>query len=207
MNFLAHLYLSGNDEHLMVGNFLADFISNKEVAKLPSDIQKGVLMHRQIDSFTDKHPMVKQGARRLHPTHGKYAPVILDIFHDFLLAQNWSRYADQPLPEFTRTVYEVLLRHLPLMPPLLHERLPRMVADDWLVRYGTEDGLRFTFSRVKMRSSAPEYFENAVESLTKDYNVFNEEFNSFFPDIIGDVNPLLLPTELGSIHLGRGNKS
>ncbi len=177
----------------MVGNFLADFISNKEVAQLPPDIQKGVQMHRQIDSFTDQHPMVKQGARRLHPTHGKYAPVILDVFHDFLLAQNWGSYADLPLPEYARGVYEVLLRHLPIMPTLLHDRLPRMVADDWLVRYGTEDGLRFTFSRVKLRSSAPHFFENAVESLTKHYNEFNEEFNSFFPDIIGDVNPLLLP--------------
>jgi acyl carrier protein phosphodiesterase len=178
----------------MVGNFLADFISNKEVAQLPPDIQKGVKMHRQIDSFTDQHPMVKQGARRLHATHGKYAPVILDVFHDFLLAQNWDRYAEQPLPEFSRGVYEVLLRHLPIMPSLLHDRLPRMVADDWLVRYGTEDGLRFTFSRVKLRSSAPHFFENAVESLTKHYNEFNVEFNSFFPDIIDDVNPLLLPT-------------
>ncbi|MBK8563470.1 MAG: DUF479 domain-containing protein [Saprospiraceae bacterium] len=193
MNFLAHLYLSGQDEHLMVGNFLADFLNNKEVAGLPPDIQKGVAMHRQIDSFTDKHPMVKQGAKRLHPSHGKYAPVILDVFHDFLLAQNWGRYAAEPLPLFASSVYEILLRHLPIMPSMLHDRLPRMVADDWLVRYGTEDGLRFTFSRVRLRSSAPHFFENAVESLTKDYNDFNEEFNSFFPDIIGEVNPLLLP--------------
>ena len=193
MNFLAHIYLSGPDEHLLVGNFLADFIANKEVEKLPPDIQKGVQMHRQIDSFTDRHPMVKQGARRLHPSHGKYAPVILDVFHDFLLAQNWERYSDQSLIAFSANVYEVLLRHLPIMPAILHDRLPKMVADNWLVRYGTEDGLRFTFSRVKMRSSAPHFFENAVESLTKQYDDFNNEFNSFFPDIIDEVNPLLLP--------------
>lgn len=195
MNFLAHLYLSGDDEHLMVGNFLADFISNKAVSELPPDIQKGVQMHRQIDSFTDQHPMVKQSARRLHPSHGKYAPVILDVFHDFLLAQNWGKYAGLPLPDFAQACYEVLLKHLPIMPTLLHDRLPKMVADDWLVRYGTEDGLRFTFSRVKLRSSAPHFFENAVESLTNNYHDFNEEFNSFFPDIIGEVNPLLLPNQ------------
>lgn len=177
----------------MVGNFLADFIGNKEVAKLPPDIQKGVVMHRQIDSFTDQHPMVKQGAKRLHASHGKYAPVILDVFHDFLLAQNWGQYASLALPEYASGVYEVLIRHLPIMPAMLHDRLPKMVADDWLVRYGTEEGLRFTFSRVKLRSSAPHFFENAVESLTKNYQAFNEEFNSFFPDIIGEVNPLLLP--------------
>ena len=110
-----------------------------------------------------------------------------------MLAKNWARYADQPLGEFSAGVYEVLLRHLPIMPAYLHDRLPRMVADDWLVRYGTEDGLRFTFSRVKLRSSAPHFFENAVESLTKHYIDFEQEFNSFFPDVIDEVNPLLLP--------------
>lgn len=193
MNFLAHLYLSGPDEHLVVGNFLADFISNKEVAALPTDIQKGVQMHRRIDSFADQHPMVKQGARRLHASHGKYAPVILDVFHDFLLAQNWERYSSQSLESFAADVYEVLLRHLLIMPTMLHDRLPKMVADDWLVRYGTEDGLRFTFNRVKLRTSAPHFFENAVESLKTYYQEFEEEFNAFFPDMIGEINPLLLP--------------
>lgn len=193
MNFLAHLYLSGPDEHLMVGNFLADFISNKEVSKLPSDVQKGIQMHRQIDSFTDRHPMVKQSSKRLHALHGKYAPVILDVLHDFLLAQNWGQYSSQSLGAFSADVYEVLLRHLPIMPTIMHDRLPRMIADDWLVRYGTEDGLRFTFSRLQLRTSAPHFFENAVESLMTNYQAFDEEFNSFFPDVIGDVNPLLLP--------------
>lgn len=200
MNFLAHLYLSGGDEHLMVGNFLADFISNKEVAKLPSDIQKGVQMHRQIDSFTDQHPMVRQSATRLHGKHGKYAPVILDVFYDFLLAQNWGSYSADTLDDFAQAAYEVLLQHLSIMPPMLHDRLPKMVADNWLVRYGTEDGLRFTFSRVKLRSSAPHYFENAVESLTENYHAFNSEFNAFFPDIIGEVNPLRLPDFTDSIN-------
>ena len=193
MNFLAHIFLSGPDEHLLVGNFLADYISNKEVKNLPLNIQKGVQMHRQIDSFTDGHPMVKESAKRLHKAHGKYAPVILDVFYDFLLAQNWSRYSNQTLELFAADVYEVLLRHLPIMPEFLHERLPRMIADNWLVRYGTEDGLRFTFSRVKLRSSAPHFFENAVESLTANYHEFNDEFNLFFPDIIDEINPLILP--------------
>ncbi len=196
MNFLAHIFLSGPDENLVVGNFLADFISNKEVFKLPANIQKGVQMHRQIDTFTDHHPIVRKSAKRLHKAHGKYAPVILDVFYDFLLAQNWERYSTQSLEVFTADVYEVLLRHLPLMPEILQDRLPRMIADNWLVRYGTEEGLRFTFSRVKLRSSAPHFFENAVESLTSNYHEFEEAFNIFFPEVIDEVNPFLLPTSL-----------
>lgn len=192
MNFLAHLYLAGPDEHLIVGNFLADFISNKEVKVLPEGIQKGVWMHRQIDNFTDQHPMVKQSAKRLHSMHGKYAPVILDVLHDFLLAKNWERYSPQSLAIFSAEIYDVLLRHLTIMPKILHDRLPRMVADDWLVRYGTEDGLQFTFGRMKLRASAPHLFDNAVASLLADYRIFEAEFNAFFPELITEVNPSLL---------------
>ncbi len=184
MNFLAHLYLSGDEEHLIVGNFLADFLKNRQVASLPRPIQEGIRMHRKIDSFTDQHPVIRQSAQRLRPAHGRYAPVILDILHDFLLAKNWKRYSDVPLQEFTAGVYEVLMKHLPLMPDFLQHRLPLMVADDWLTRYGTEEGLRFTFSRVKLRSSAPVYFENAVESLRLHYESLEKEFNIFFPEAI-----------------------
>ncbi|MBI5917446.1 MAG: DUF479 domain-containing protein [Bacteroidetes bacterium] len=194
MNFLAHFYLSGDAEPLIVGNFLGDFLSNREVVALPADIQEGVRLHRQIDTFTDQHPMVHQSTARLREVHGKYAPVILDVLHDFVLANNWGRYSNVELSAFASGVYEVLRRHLPLMPGYLQERLPRMIADDWLVRYGTEEGLRFTFNRMKMRSSRPHFFENAVESLTKDYIDYEEAFHVFFPDVITTVNRLLLPT-------------
>lgn len=184
MNFLAHLFLSGEDEHLLVGNFLADFIKNKEVAKLPRPLQEGVRLHRKIDDFTDHHPIVRQSVRRLRPVHGKYAPVILDVFYDYLLVKNWDRYAALPLGVFTQSVYQVLNDHLFLMPLSLQERLPRMIASDWLAQYGTEEGLRFTFSRMKLRSSFPHFFDHAVESLEAGLPHFNEEFNLFFPDAI-----------------------
>ncbi|MCB0518258.1 MAG: DUF479 domain-containing protein [Lewinellaceae bacterium] len=195
MNFLAHLFLSGNEEHLIVGNFLGDFLSNKEIANLPRPIEEGVRLHRKIDSFTDQHPIVKIGSKRLQPVHGKYAPVILDVFHDFLLANNWEKYSTQLIEEFAGGVYQVLQNHLHLMPDFLQERLPLMIADDWLVRYGTEDGLRFTLSRLKLRSSAPRYFDNAVESLQKDYHLFNDEFNRFFPEAIAIVKDWDLRSE------------
>ena len=195
MNFLAHLFLSGNEEHLIVGNFLGDFLKNRQVARLPRPFQEGVRLHRKIDTFTDGHPAVRRSARRLRPVHGKYAPVILDILQDFLLAKNWERYSDVSLAEFTTGVYAILKTHLHLMPEILQERLPLMIADDWLVRYGTEEGLRFTFSRVKLRSSAPRFFENAVESLNANFEPLEADFNAFFPEAIRAVKDWDLRSE------------
>ncbi|MFQ5448870.1 MAG: ACP phosphodiesterase [Saprospiraceae bacterium] len=192
MNYLAHLFLSHHDEALTVGNFLGDYISNKQVAKLPLPYRQGVFFHRRIDSFTDRHPCVRKSVRRLRPRHGRYAPAILDVLHDYILSQNWHRYCPTPLPDFAREIYEILERHLPEMPRMMQKRLPRMVADDWLTKYGTEDGLRYAVERMKLRSSKPAFFDNAVESLQMDYTAYEDDFNLFFPDVIDYVENLSL---------------
>ncbi len=184
MNFLAHIFLSGEKEHLIVGNFLADYLSNKEVAKLSRPIQEGIRMHRKIDSFTDEHELVRESVRKLRPVHRKFAPVVLDICYDYVLANNWQRYSTIEINEFALGIYSVLENHLYLMPSFLQERLPKMIADNWLVKYGTKGGLRFTFERMKHRTRYPQYFENAVDNFLKDYDFYEYAFNLFFPELI-----------------------
>lgn len=183
MNFLAHLYLSRCEEMLLVGNFIADFISNKQLDDIPNPIREGIMLHRKIDSYTDQHPEVLRGVRRLYADHGKYAMVIIDIFYDYLLANNWEKYSKRTLPDFARDTYEVLEQFISVMPPALQKRLPLMIADDWLTNYASLEGIAFTIDRMKRRASRPELFDNSVKSLQRDYELLNEEFNAFFPDV------------------------
>lgn len=163
---------------------MADFLKNKEVAALPLPIQEGVRLHRKIDSFTDSHPMVLQSVRRLRPVHRKFSPVVLDICYDYILVKNWGRYSAESIYHFTASMYGILEDYAHLMPAFLQKRLPLMIKDDWLVKYGTEKGLRFTFDRMKKRTRYPEFFENAVDSFFKDHDLYEKEFNLFFPDLI-----------------------
>lgn len=187
MNFLAHLYLSCDTDPLMVGNFLADFINNRQVSALPAEVQEGVVLHRQIDSYTDTHPVVLQGTRRLYDRHSKYAPVIIDVFYDYLLAKNWERFHPRPLGTFTQAAYRVLEAHHAIMPPVIQRRLSLMIADDWLLRYGTREGMEFTFERMKHRVSRPEWLERPFDSLLEQLDDFEEEFLRFFPEVIDFV--------------------
>lgn len=187
MNFLAHLFLSHEDEGLLVGNFLGDFTRNKELADYPRRVRQGVWLHRAIDSYTDNHPLVITGMRRLYERHHKYAPVLIDIFYDHLLSHNWSDFADIPLPDFTRKVYGILERHQQLMPGFLQRRLSLMIADDWLLLYGKVEGLEFTFRQLKKRVSRPEFLDGAVDSLLLDFELYDREFRTFFPDVIDFV--------------------
>ena len=92
MNHLAHFFLSGNDEDLAIGNFVADFITNRELPNYTEGVKRGIFLHRAIDAFTDSHLVVKQSTKRLHPFHHKYSPVIVDVYYDFLLAKNWDKF-------------------------------------------------------------------------------------------------------------------
>lgn len=184
MNFLAHLYLSGNDEELLIGNFIADFIRNREVSNYSERVQKGIYLHRKIDSYTDNHLIVRKGTHRLQGNHSKYAPVVLDVLFDYLLANNWAKYSDESIADYTKKVYAVLSKNREILPAKIGNRLPEMIADNWLVKYGWDDGLRDVFERMKKRVSKPLLLNGAVESLKADYDLYEQEFNEFFPEVI-----------------------
>lgn len=195
MNFLAHNFLSFQRPGLIVGNYLGDFIRNPEVRLLPEAVQTGVVVHRMIDSYTDTHEQVKSATRLLHPTMGKYAPVVIDIYFDFLLSKRWSDFHPQPLEQYCEVAYKVLLRHRHLMSDRIANRMQRMVTDRWLENYQTYSGLQRIFSflskRAKFRSNlgvAPKILKPMEEEL-------EEIFMRFFPDVIIHIRTFLEETK------------
>lgn len=188
MNFLAHLFLSCEREELLIGNFLGDFVKNREILQFDPGVQEGVYLHRKIDVFTDQHPLVLQGVRRLYAKHSKYAPVLIDVFYDYFLSKNWDNYASKPLRLFVNSIYETLIQYQHQIPDRLKKRVTAMIADDWLLNYSTMEGMHQTFYWMKKRVSKPQFFENVVESLQKDEQLLDAEFNQFFPDVMDFVN-------------------
>ncbi len=87
MNFLAHAYLSFDREGILIGNFVADFIKGKELNRYHDEIFTGILLHREIDAFTDSHPLVRAGQSYLRPRFRHYSTVITDIFFDYFFGK------------------------------------------------------------------------------------------------------------------------
>lgn len=104
MNFLAHLYLSQSNTNIMIGNFIADHIRGNNFSHFCKEIQQGVLLHREIDTFTDAHEVVRKSKRRLHERYRHYDGVIIDIFFDHYLAKNWSTYSAIPFKNYTDAI-------------------------------------------------------------------------------------------------------
>ncbi|NND63593.1 MAG: DUF479 domain-containing protein [Flavobacteriaceae bacterium] len=184
MNFLAHIYLSGEDEGVIIGNFIADGIKGKRYQKYPEAIQKGILLHRGIDSYTDKHPTVRKSTARLHANYGHYAGVIVDILYDHFLAKNWSKYHDLPLDIFVENFYELLRNNFTILPARIQRMMPYMISDNWLLSYATIPGISKILSQMNVRTKGVSKMNFAVMELEEFYPQFEEEFTSFFAELI-----------------------
>lgn len=183
MNFLAHIYLSGKDEELILGNFIADAIKGKKYLKYPPGVQKGILLHRGIDTFTDTHPIVKSSAAKLHKNYSHYSGVIVDIFYDHFLASQWKHYSNVPLEDFVANFYKLLQRNFDLLPAPIQGFLPYMVADNWLLSYASLEGIDRILYQMNIRTKNIVKMDRAGNELKEHYEEFEKEFKMFFPQL------------------------
>lgn len=184
MNHLAHFFLSFEQESLLVGNYMADFALGSSYLDMHPDIQKGVLLHRFIDNFTDTHSSVQKSKSRIAKTQGKYAPVVMDVFYDHLLAINWNLYSKEPLSDFATKTYQQLERHKHLFPERLLLRFEHMKTYDWLTHYATSYGIERALVGLSKRAKFDNKMEHAFESLVLQKHSLQEDFQRFFPEII-----------------------
>ena len=183
MNYLAHIYLSGEDEQLKIGQFIADSVKGKKYGFFPDRIQQGIILHRAIDTYTDLHPIVKKSVHRLFEPYSHYSAVIVDILYDHFLAANWSDYSDIPLEKYAAIFYELLNKNYKILPLRVQQFLPYMIADNWLLSYATVDGIGKILHQMDFRTKNRSNMKLAVKELELFYPEFNEEFKSFFKDL------------------------
>lgn len=183
MNYLAHIYLSGDDDKIKIGNFIADSVKGKKYLDFPDGIRNGIILHRAIDSYTDVHLLFKQSSHRLFPIYSHYSTVIVDIFYDHFLAANWSKYSTTPLVDYVDDFYSLLNNNFELLPQNVKFFLPYMVRDNWLANYASIDGIEKILFQMNRRTKNRSQMNLAVKELDLYYNQFENEFVKFFEDL------------------------
>ena len=183
MNFLAHIYLSGNDEDIILGNFIADSIKGKKYLDYPQGIQKGILLHRAIDTYTDSHPLVRSSASKLYKNYSHYSGVIIDIYYDHFLASNWNHYSETPLEVFVADFYKLLQKNFEVLPAPIQRFLPYMVAENWLLSYASIEGIKRILYQMNIRTKNIVQMDRAANDLQEHYENFHDEFKRFFPQL------------------------
>ena len=183
MNYLAHIYLSGNNELVTIGNFIADGIKGKDYKKYSKDVQKGILLHREIDTFTDANTIVRKSTKRLHKKYRHYGGVIVDILYDHYLAKNWAKYSDTSLDEYIDNFYSSLDRNIDILPERILKMMPYMVADNWLLSYASIEGIQRVLNGMNRRIKNIDNMNEATNELEEFYDEFELEFTEFFEEL------------------------
>jgi acyl carrier protein phosphodiesterase len=184
MNYLAHAFLSSEDNYILTGNIVTDMIKGNLRKEMNPIFSKGIELHHAIDRFTDSHPIVKEMIRLIHPRFHKYSPVVNDIYMDYLLVKNWSKYSSVKVEDFIESVFLRLTQVIELLPKAIYDRIYNMIQHKWLLTYRTVEGIEYVFERMKYRLTNKEIFYKAVEWLEANTSSYEESFIEFMPEIV-----------------------
>lgn len=188
MNFLAHLYLSQNNKNIMIGNFIADHIRGNNYKEFSKEIQQGIFLHREIDTFTDAHKVVRKSKRRLHPRYRHYSGVIIDIFYDYFLAKNWNDYSEIPLEIYTKSIYQLFNEIKEELPVKSQNFIKYMIEYDILFNYNNKAGIAKVLNGMNARTKGISQMNLAIEDLEVLEDELQEDFTAFFKDLIAFTN-------------------
>jgi acyl carrier protein phosphodiesterase len=185
LNYLAHIFLSGDNRQVSVGNFIGDFVKGRGYDNYPSDIRKGILLHREIDHFTDTHPLFLDTTELLKPTFGRYSGIMADMYYDYLLASDFDKYSNgKHLGSFCRNFYISALLNYKWLPERVKGFIFHFISTNRLKKYATYSGLQSSLeimSVYKIKAIDPDL---AIKTLKQNERQLKDHFNQFIQEAI-----------------------
>ena len=188
MNFLAHLLLAGDDEGLRLGAMLGDFVRGRQaLAKFDDDIQRGIMLHRHIDAYTDSLSGVSELRSWFLPPFRRYGGIIIDLAFDYELANRWNRYSEISLEDFDQGVREMLARHDRELPERLKGFMRYADRRGLFAAYREESEILYSLKGVGRRLSRPNPLRRVHEIWGDFKPLVSACFEPVFDEIQSDV--------------------
>ena len=185
MNYLAHIYFSDSCRQVAVGNFIGDFVKGRRYKAYPSGIRKGILLHRQIDHFTDNHPAFKETVELLRPSFGRYSGIMADMYYDYLLASDFDRYGNgRSLDQFARNFYWSVLLYYWWLPKKVKGFIFHFIKTNRLKKYGTLAGLQQSLEIMSVHKSSAINPTLGIEFLAANESQLRNHFDQFMMEAL-----------------------
>lgn len=183
MNYLAHAWLSFNDNGILVGNMLSDFVKGKQRYTYNEAVQKGITLHRSIDEFTDTHPVTGAAKQVFRASLGLYAGAFTDVVYDHFLALDETQNSETGWREFTAGTYSVLKEYAQYEP--VPERFAKMLhymdTENWLFNYRYRWCIENSFRGMAWRAKFLDDSSAAFAAFENNYDYLKECYTQFFP--------------------------
>lgn len=185
MNYLAHIYFSGSNRQVAVGNFIGDFVKGRSYEKFPPCFQKGILLHRKIDHYVDNHPVFKDTVDILRPSFGRYSGIMADMYYDYLLASDFERYSNGlSLGKFSRDFYLSALLYYRWLPKKVKGFIFHFIRTNRLKEYATYEGLRYSLEIMSAYSIPAIDPALGIEVLAANESQLRIHFDQFMVDAL-----------------------
>ncbi|WP_370592827.1 ACP phosphodiesterase [Roseivirga sp. E12] len=163
-------------------------MKGKQFESLAPMIAKGVLLHREIDNYTDTHPIVALSKDKLRDKYRHYSGVIVDMYYDHFLAKNFNQYSEVSLKDFAQSSYEVMQKHWEVIPPKGQNMLPYMIKGNWLLNYAKPEGIHRSLRGLSRRTKFESKLEMAIQELYEHHDALQDEFAAFFIEIVKHIS-------------------
>ena len=183
MNFLAHAFLSFNDAGILAGNMISDFVKGKKKFDLPQEIQKGIILHRKIDMYTDDHLVNKELKLIFKSSYGLYSSPIMDVLFDHFLATDPTYFDEESLLQFTLATYLKLDEKQDQFPEKFARMYPYMKTQNWLYHYRSMEGVWNSLGGLSRRAKYLHETQTAFNLFEQNYETLRAGYNKFFPDL------------------------
>lgn len=180
MNYLAHAYLSFGHEEILVGNMISDFVKGKQQFDYPQLIHKGILLHRQIDVFTDEHEATKAAKEVFRKEYRLYSGAFMDVVYDYFLANDETEFSDKSLFAFAQKTYNSLHKYETLMPESFQRMLLYMRSQNWLYNYRTREGIYQSFGGLVRRAAYLSDSDAAIQIFERHYELLDNYYRQFW---------------------------
>jgi acyl carrier protein phosphodiesterase len=187
MNVLAHIYLSGDSDKIIIGNYIGDYVKGRDYLKYPEPVRRGIILHRHIDDFTDRHPVVHRSKIHFTRKYHRYAGVVIDILYDHFLCKEWDFFSRRPLESVTYNFYRAMVNNFEILPENVKASFPFFIINNWIESYQTTSGISHVLRTMSKRTSLPNETRYAMKMLKKNYYTLHDDFMEFFPELIAYV--------------------
>ncbi len=187
MNYLAHAYLSFRQPELLVGNMISDHVKGKKKFDYSAGIQKGIELHRLIDSFTDEHEATKEAKEIFRPHYRLYAGAFVDVVYDHYLAIDPSIFTKDSLEEFSADTYTMLEPYSAVFPERFARMFPYMKTQNWLFNYSNKWGIENSLHGVVRRATYLTESATAFSLFEENFNTLQHCYQAFFPEMTAVV--------------------
>lgn len=162
---------------------ISDYVKGKRKYDYPLGIQKGIMLHRFIDTFTDQHAATKEAKEIFRPVYRLYSGAFVDVIYDHFLAADEQEFSEKSLLAFTEQVYRDLDNQKEWFQEKFAHLFPYMKQHNWLYNYRYKWGIEKSMGGVVRRAVYLHESNIAFSLFNQHYQLLQECYRHFWTDV------------------------